>query len=695
MPSSEKHRPARAGKHPAGTETVPAAEPGAVGFPPGSRADRWSHFILRLAVLVLASLWIYGPSSHGDWLWDDDQAITANPTLMQPYSFYRTWVAPIQHAVRGSLHRFGQLPDAALEAGRAELHGADYFPLTATATWLQAQFFGPNPAGYHAVNILLHIAGALLFWRLLSEMKVPGAWLGGLLFAIHPVCVESVAWMSELKNTLSMPLLLLSAIAYVRADDAAEDAPESRGYLLLSVLFFLLSMLAKTSVVMFPVALLLYAWWKRGRISARDVLRTSPYFLISLLLGLMTIFFQHDRAIATERIIVADLITPDGMPSIRGLLSRIATAGMAILFYLWKTVWPFDLLPIYPRWEVDPPKLWQFLPWPVLIAAGWWIWKQRGPAARPNWARHLLFALGFFLLMLLPILGFITISYMRITWVADHFLYLPMISLLGLGAAGIACWCSRAPEPERTTALVTGAILLAVLGYSSFRYSHAWANEDALWTHTLERNPDAWQAHNRLGAKKFSRGHIDDIAPANSILARGAHYHFINSTRLRPDLGETHNNLGTTYSARAQAAGQRGDDATAKRELSLAIAEFETAIAKTPNSPLIEMNLANALATAGRFQEAADLFRMLVEKVPRHPVLWHNYGRSLLALGKKEPAIEAFRKALSIDPNFKDAKEGLALATGEKPAATPPAKPPVQPPSPAPSGSPSGATTAP
>jgi len=575
------------------------------GAGPESTADL-GRFILQTAVILLAGLWIYSPAYHGDWLWDDDQLLTANPTVQS-----------------GSFQGLAKLwfnPD-----------GADYFPLSYTALWAQWPFFGPNSTGYHVTTILLHITAALLLWALLAKMRIPGAWLSGVLFAIHPICVESVAWVSETKNTLSLPLFLLSCFFWVSQDDETESAKKLRLYVW-SVIFFLLAMFAKTSVVALPVITLLYAWWKRGRISRQDLLLALPMFAISIVLGIVTIYYQHGRAIGQETILVG------------GAASRIATAGMAILFYLWKSVWPFDLLPIYPRWEVDPPKAWQFLPWPMILAAAWWIWTNRA-----GWGRHAAFALGFFLLTIAPVLGFITISYMRITWVADHFLYLPMIGVIALLSAGIMTWFKTTTTAEQRAAMVTGAVMIAVLSYASFRYAHAWANEDALWTHTLKTNHDAWQAHNRLGAKKFARGDVE-----------GAHYHFQNSTRLRPDLGETHNNLGTTLSAKGQ--------------LNEAIKEFTEAARVTPHVPAIRVNLANSLAAASRFGEASDQYKILLQAEPNNPALLNNLGVTLYKLGKKEEAITEFRKALAIAPNLKDARESLAVALGEKPdpsAATP------------------------
>jgi tetratricopeptide (TPR) repeat protein len=387
-----------------------------------------------------------------------------------------------------------------------------------------------------------------------------------------------------------------------------------------------------------PVLLLLHAWWKRGTVTLEDVIKAAPFFLISLVLGLITIQYQHGRAIGAEKILVG------------GVASRIATAGMAILFYLKQIVWPVTLLPIYPRWEVDPPKVWQFLAWPVIAAAAAWLWANRGTADRPGWGRHALFGLGFFLLMVLPVLGFVTISYMRITWVADHFIYLPMIGVIALLGAAATRWYERSKPSAQPLILAGGAILLATCGLLAFRYANAWASEDALWTHTLKTNHNAWQAHNRLGAKKFSRGDIE-----------GGFYHFTQSTRLRPDLGETHNNLGSALSA--------------KGRLDEAIKEFALACQLTPHVPAMRVNLANALFHSGRFVEASDAFLFLLEKEPNNAAHFNNYAVALYRQGKKDEAIRQFRKALEINPALKDAREGLAAALGEQPAAATPGRP--------------------
>ena len=565
--------------------------------------------LFRGGVILLAVLWIYSPTYHGDWLWDDDSILTANLVVQSASleGLSSIWLGPT---------------------------GADYFPLSYTALWAQWPFFGLNSTGYHAVTILLHATAAILLWRLLLVMRIPGAWLAGLLFAIHPVCVESVAWVSEIKNTISLPFFLLSAIFFVKHDEAVwGDDPEDAGVWnwLLSVGFFALAMLAKTSVVMFPVVLLVHAWWKRGGISKRDVVATAPFFLVSLVLGLVTIYYQHGRAIGEEKMPVADLFT------VVGFLSRTATAGMAILFYFWEAVFPFRLLPIYPQWQVNPPQLSQFLPWPILVAAGCGLWSFRGTATAPTAARHALFGLGFFLLMIFPILGFITISYMRITWVADHFNYVAIIGIIVPLCALAAAWFAAARPPLQLTALAAATVLFAGLAVSSLRYAHVFVNEDALWTYTLESNPDAWQAHNRLGAKKGARGDLE-----------GALYHFTNSTRLRPDLGETHNNLATTYMALG-----RTDEA---------LEEFKVTTELLPKVFAVQMNRGYALTNAGRNEQAEKWYRDLVERFPQQFEAWNNLGIVQVNKGNRTEGIVALRRAVELAPGVEEPRRNLDSA---------------------------------
>ena len=280
--------------------------------------------------------------------------------------------------------------------------GVNYFPVTFTVQWIQWHLWGNSTLGYHLTNLGLHLLGSLLLWGLLRRIGLPLAWLAGLLFALHPLAVESVAWISEFKNTLSLPLLLGASWAYVAYDDLRRPSRY-----LLALLLFACAMLSKSTVAMFPVVLLLYVWWKRARIRPADITASLPFFAIAGGLGVVTVWFEHHRASMGP-----------AMPE--GWLHRLAAAGTALGFYFEKALVPVNLQFNYPRWPADPASVWPFLPWVLLAALFAWCWSHRN-----GWGRAALLGLGFFVLNLLPVIGLVPMAYLRISRVADHFGYLP------------------------------------------------------------------------------------------------------------------------------------------------------------------------------------------------------------------------------------------------------------------------------
>lgn len=264
---------------------------------------------LPAALIVLAVGWVFFPALHGGWFWDDYFEITHNAELRG--SLWKIWLAPVS---------------------------PDYFPLKATVQWVQWRLWGDHVIGYHLTSVGLHLLSAFLLWRLFRRLGLPLAWVGGLLFAVHPLTIESVAWIAELKNTLSLPLVLLAMSAYLDYDERKRGPDYGR-----SLLLFAAAMLCKSSVVMFPVVILLHAWWKRGRFTREAFRASAAFFAVSLVLGLVTVWFQHHRAIGSVEIQTG------------GFFSRLAAAGLSVVFYLSKCFWPVGLLPNYPRWSVDPP----------------------------------------------------------------------------------------------------------------------------------------------------------------------------------------------------------------------------------------------------------------------------------------------------------------------------------------------------
>jgi len=424
-----------------------------------------------------------------------------------------------------------------------------------------------------------------------------------------------VAWISELKNTLSLPFFLAAAWCIVRFEQSS-----GRRFYFAALGFFLAAMLGKSSVVMFPCLMLLHAWWLRGRIAWRDILHSVPFFLISLLLGLVTLHFQLSRAIGDEPIPVG------------GFASRLAIAGMALLFYLTKIVWPITLLPIYPQWKANPPEAYQFLPWLLIIGAFVFFWIRR-----KTWGRHALMAFGFYFMTLLPVLGFVSMSYMRVGWVADHFLYIPLIGVLAVAAAGSGEAFARAGETGKQILFSAGIFVAGGLTLLSHNYAAVWENEDKLWSYTLVHNWDCWQAHNRLGAREFNRGKVDIALP-----------HFSEAVRLRPDLAETRNNLGSGV--------------LATKDTKAAIAEFREAMRLSPTIVAIQANLARALWLDGQFQEASEIYADLVRRFPENPTFLCNLGVSLFHEKRMQEAVKCFERALQINPALQDAQKNLETA---------------------------------
>jgi tetratricopeptide (TPR) repeat protein len=363
-------------------------------------------------------------------------------------------------------------------------------------------------------------------------------------------------------------------------------------------------MLSKTSVVMFPAVILLHAWWRRRRVDRRDLAASAPFFAVSLVLGLITLSFQTHRALVSWTI-------PWGGPA-----SRAAVAGLNLAFYLWKSLWPAGLLPIYPQWSVTPPSPAQYLPWLGLALLFAWLWTRRA-----DWARAILFGLGFFVLNLLPVLGFLPMAYLHIAWAADHLAYLPLLGILGLAAAGLG----RCPSAAATWAAV--AVLAGACAWQSRRQVPVFHDEETLWTRTLEGNPSAWVAHNNLGNLLVQRGD-----------AAGGFSHFAAALRVNPDYAEAHYDWGLALAM----AGR----------LPEALPHYEAALRLRPDSAEMHEKLGNALLNLGRPDEAVLQYRETLRLTPGSAEAEGNLGVALAQLGALPEAIAHDEAALRLDPGY-------------------------------------------
>jgi tetratricopeptide (TPR) repeat protein len=558
--------------------------------------------ILQVLVIAAAVLWIYWPALHGGWLWDDNDDITNNTITQSPTGLWSIWFAPDSQF--------------------------DYYPIKSSVQWLQWQLWGMDTLGYHLTNVLLHIVGALLVWRLLGKFRLRLAWLGGLIFAIHPVQVESVAWIVELKNTLSLPPFLLATCAYIDY----EERGKSRDYFWAWGLF-LVAMLCKPAMVMFPVVILLYVWWRRGRIGWSDLKASAPFFLISLALGLLTVWCQlHNKN-----------MDPDmALTSVGGIFSRVACAGLSLSFYFSKCFLPVELMTIYPKWVVDPPAAWQFLPWLVLGGMVWWLWTKRH-----GWGRHALLGGGFFLLTLAPFLGFNVISYMAFTWVMDHFLYIPIIGLIGLVVAALGQIENQLPATVRFYGIGLVTLVLALLAFASHGYAALYLNSETLWTYELRHNSEAYPAHNNLGSILLQTGRIPEAIEQ-----------YEQTFRIKPDYAVAYYNLGNALLKEGR--------------VPEAIAQYEHALQIAPDDAVAHNNLGGALLQIGRVPEATEQFEQAVQLKPDYAPAHNNLGSALQQTGRLPEAIAQYEQAVQLKPDYAQARYNLGtilIQTGRAPEA--------------------------
>jgi tetratricopeptide (TPR) repeat protein len=456
---------------------------------------------------------------------------------------------------------------------------------------------------------------ALLIWRLFWRLGLKWAWWGALIFAVHPLVVESVGWIAELKNTLSLLLLCLAMLSWLDYCDRAEAKAKrggSRAYLF-ALAWFAAALLAKSTVVMFPFLILLYGWWRNGRLAWRDLKVAAPFFALSLALGLVTIWFQSHRAIVGQNL------------EIGGWPPRLAASGMAIGFYFEKFLWPVNLIPVYPRWAVVPPSARQFLPWLALALAAGVLWQKRR-----RWGRGALFGLGWIVFNLLPVLGWIPMSFLRLSWVADHFTYLSLVGLAGLAAAGmgrLADYLGRLRPRLRGLMPIAGVLAVVLLAGRARLQARIYRSDRAFWTYVQEKNPAAWIAANNLGLILLHAGQPGEAAAQfRQALAAG------------PDQSELRNNLGDALAALGRPAE--------------ALPQFEAALRLRPDLVDAEINLANALGQLGRAQEAAAHYRRALALRPDNGPAHGYLGIILAQLGQTTPAAEELREASRLNPSW-------------------------------------------
>jgi tetratricopeptide (TPR) repeat protein len=493
---------------------------------------------------------------------------------------------------------------------------------------MEHRIWGDAVLGYHLTNIVLHAASACLVVMIVRRLSLPGAWLAGLVFALHPVCAESVAWISEQKSTLSGFFYLCAVLAYLRFDQSRRA---SRYFLALGL--FALALLSKTVTATLPAVLLVVFWWQRGRVEwKRDLRPLLPWFALGASAGLFTAWVERT------------FIGAQGADFTLTLVQRCLLAGRAIWFYAGKLVWPRNLTFLYARWKIDPGQWWQYL-FPagvVALAIGLWLVarRHRGPLAG-----FLIFAGTLF-----PVLGFLNVYPFRYSYVADHFQYLASLGIIVPAASALAAAAGRI-SPGKIGRIAFPAALLAVLGVLTWGQSGTYRDAETLYRQTLVRDPDSWMAHSNLG-------NILLEIPGRRAEAMA---HFEAALRIKPDYWEAHLSLGN---ALLQIPGRLAD----------AIAEYEIAVRIEPGSERVHSNLGNALLEAGRLQEAIAQLETALRIKPGYADAHVNLGNVLRQIpGGLPQAIAEYQAALRTDPDLPEAHNNLggalALMPGELPAA--------------------------
>ena len=549
---------------------------------------------LALVVLVLLA---YLPAFTGGWLWDDNQLVTENPLVTMPSNLWRIWF---------------------------DNRSSDYFPVTLTTFWIEYRLWGDWAPGYHAVNIFWHAANTVLVWRILVRLGVPGAWLAAAVWGIHPVTVASVAWVAERKNTLSMFFGCLSVLGWMSYEDTG-----ARRFYGWSLLSFVVALLAKTSLVTLPLILPVLSWWRRGRMTRVDLVRTVPFLLASFILGLVTLWYQMTQTSGPGSGAVAAMAAslPRG-----GVL-----AGRAVAFYLWKDLWPTGLTMVYGLWPLDTTRPMAYLPTLVVAAAVTGLWWCR----EKPWARAGLLAALVYLLALLPILGFLPAAYLKVhACVADHWQYVALVAPVALAVAA-----AHRLFAGRREGLVAAVTVLVILGILTFRHSAIHRTPKTLWPQNLAI-ADVWEAHLGMSIVLAGEGRKSEAIDEARRAVAGAPQAIMTNSRLTRLLMEEGRYVEALEAYRAALAVGGDRDAVVLRGAG-------TASALLGDLPAAEQYFAAAAAIA-----------------PKSTEILLDWGQALGDLGRPREAVARYREALALQDDHPEVLNALAYLLASRPGQT-------------------------
>jgi tetratricopeptide (TPR) repeat protein len=564
---------------------------------------------LFAALLLAATTLAYHGAWHAGFVWDDDGHVT-RPEMRSLHGLWRTWFEP------GATQQ--------------------YYPILHSAFWMEHRLWGDAAAGYHLANILLHVAAAFLLYRVLRALQVPGAPLAAAAFALHPVSVESVAWISEQKNTLSAVFYLASALAYLQF-----DRDRRRGGYALALVLFVAALLTKSVTATLPAALLVVFWWKRGRLSWRgDIAPLLPWFVLGGASGIMTSWMERT------------FIGARGGAYAMSVADRFLVAGRASWFYLGKLAWPSDLMFVYPRWSVDDRAAWQYL-YPaaaVAVLAALYAFRKdsRGPLA----------AALLFVGTLFPALGFISVYPFVYSYVADHFQYLASMAAISAACAGLTLAVVRLNGTLRGASAAAAFAVLAALAWLTSRQCAMYADAETLWLATIERNPQCWVALGGLGDLCLKEGRVPEAVSyyerAIAIDASNVGSHndlgiaLLSEGKVDEAVAQFQATLGIDRD-NAEAHNSLGNILAVQRRYDEAVVHYTRALEIAPQDSRAHYNLGSAFLRLGRAKDAAAEFRRAVDIVPDDAGAHYSLGDALMQMGQDAGAIAEYRLALNFD----------------------------------------------
>lgn len=566
--------------------------------------------IVVCLLFLIALILVYTPAIKSGYIWDDDYYITDNLHL-------RSW-----DGLKNIWFKLGATPQ--------------YYPMVHTIFWLEYHLWELNPFGYHLVNLLFHAANAFLLWVVLRRLEISGSLFIAAVFAFHPVQVESVAWITEYKNTVSGFFYLSAILIYLRfyklgvtsagkhppgnIDSKSIDGRGSWKLYALCLLLYVCALLSKTVTATMPAVLILLLWWKRERLHLNDILLLVPFFLLSIGFGLVTIWVEKYNVGAI------------GEEWSLSIIDRFLVAGRALWFYAGKLLWPQKLTFIYPRWEINAGIWWQYL-FPltaISVMAALWLLRHRI-------GRAPLVAVLFFSGTLFPALGFFNVYPHRFSFVADHFQYLASIGIIALVVSVGMKIFSKLGHGKKSLGMASGVIVIAVLGILSWKQGYIYKDRETLYRNTIAKNEQCWMAYNNLGVELDAQGRLEEAMD-----------HYLKALRIKLDYVDAHYNLGVVLEKQGR--------------IEEAMDHYLQALQINPKYVKAQYNIGLSLSRQGRLEEAVDYYLQALRVNSEYVDAHYNLANVLSKLGRETEAIDHYQQVLRINPDYAEAHNNLGLA---------------------------------